>query len=72
MMKGTCQHHGRYVASDRAGCPGCLPVGLGRARAIDVNLRTFRVWPLPLWLVGVRVGRAPRQWSLVSPWGRLP
>jgi hypothetical protein len=29
---GLCQRHGMYPLVDAAGCPKCLPIGLGREK----------------------------------------
>jgi hypothetical protein len=34
-----------------------------------IEFRYWRVWPLPLWVIWMRVGKGRREWMLATPWG---
>lgn len=44
---------------------------MSAAPRVTVHMRSVRLWPLPLYVMWLRVGTASRRWHLVTPWGLI-
>jgi hypothetical protein len=37
---------------------------------VEIETHFVRLWPLPVWLLSMRVAGGRRCWSIVTPWGQ--